>query len=287
MHRAEPRIIFQDIDGCLNPADGEHFSVTPGEPPSPRQAEMLAEINAAVDASSVEHFILNSGRPWNLVQEIAAHLPTRKARYVLLEHACVLYDREAGDYLDAAELAAQCGLDDLHARYRQVENIHRLFDWYRDQGQVLLEERYQCALPALDKVGNLSIAIPDSLDGEEFLAAIESLARSQLDAGTVEPLQFLRSDRYIDILPGIHKLDGIHLLTTHLQVELDEALAVGDFLNDLPIFEGFPHVMCPANAHAQILSLTRSKGAHGHVSDKAYGPSLIDFLQKTTTPAAV
>ena len=279
MEQAQPRIIFQDIDGCLNPADGEHFSVTPGEPPSPAQAEMLAGINAAVDASPVEHFILNSGRPWNLVEEIAAHLPTRKARYVLLEHACVLFDRESGDYVDCAELASRCGLDELHARYRQVENIHRLFDWYRDQGQLLLEQRYGCPLPALDKVGNLSIAVPDTLDGEEFLAVIESLARSQLDTRILEPLQFLRSDRYIDILPGIHKLDGIHLLSAHLQVELDQALAIGDFLNDLPIFEGFAHVMCPANAHPQIQSLTRSKGVHGHVSDKAYGASLLDLLQ--------
>jgi hydroxymethylpyrimidine pyrophosphatase-like HAD family hydrolase len=280
MNTASLKIIFQDIDGCLNPADGEHFSVIAGEMPSPNQASMLDAINQAVETSPIEHFIINSGRPLSMVRPILTHLPTSKARYVLLEHACVLFDRQTDTYLDCAQLAAECGLSDLTARYARVENIHQLFEWYRTHGQSTLEAHYRCALPALDKVGNLSFHIPEHVDGDELLDRIEALARAQLAPERLEHLQFLRSDRYIDILPGIHKLDGIHLLTAHLNMDLDHALAVGDFLNDLPVFEEFHRVLCPSNAHPRIKALTQTKGSNGHVSDKAYGLAVLDFLEK-------
>ncbi len=280
MHTADLKIIFQDIDGCLNPADGEHFSVIAGEAVSANQARILEAINQAVEVSPIEHFIINTGRPWGMVQPIMEHLPTSKARYVLLEHACVLFDRHTDTYLDCEQLAHRCGLNELAARYAQVKNIQRLFKWYQSTGQKTLEAQYHTPLPALDKVGNLSFHIPEHVDGDELLERIEALAHAQLAPEHLAHLQFLRSDRYIDILPGIHKLDGIHLLSAHLQVDLDHALAVGDFLNDLPVFEEFHRVLCPVNAHPQIKVLAQTKGIHGQVSDKAYGLALLDFLDQ-------
>jgi hydroxymethylpyrimidine pyrophosphatase-like HAD family hydrolase len=87
-----------------------------------------------------------------------------------------------------------------------------------------------------------------------------------------------RTGKYVDVLPGIHKLDGIHLLTAHLGVDLDHALAVGDYLNDLPVFESFSRVLCPENAHPRIKALAQSKGARGQVSALPYGAALLDFL---------
>ena len=272
------RIIFQDVDGCLNPADGELFSVIPGEALSAHQADMLGDINRALDASPVEHFILNTGRPFRMVQTLLDHLPTSKARYVLLEHACVLYDRQEGRYLDCARLAEHCGLSDLASRYSRVGSIQRLIDWYHQHGQAKLEAKYQAKLPALDKVGNLSFVIPDSVDGDELLQSVRQLARADLPPEELRHHQFLRSDRYIDILPGIHKLDGIHLLTAHLGADLDHALAVGDFLNDLPVFEEFHRVLCPANAHPTIKALAKTKGDFGHVSVKPYGNALLELF---------
>ena len=280
MHTSGLKIIFQDIDGCLNPADGEHFSVDADELPSPNQASMLDAISQAVERSPIEHFIINSGRPLSMVLPLLTHLTTHKARYVLLEHACVLYDRQAERYIDCAQLATQCGLSDLAQRYSRVERIHLLFEWYRAHGQGVLEAQYQTALPALDKVGNLSFHIPEHVDGDQLLERIEALARAQFGADNLKHLQFLRSDRYIDILPGVHKLDGIHLLTAHLGMPLDHALAVGDYLNDLPVFEAFQRVLCPANAHPTIKALTHSKGRDGHVSEQPYGLALLEFIEK-------
>lgn len=278
MNTSNIKVIFQDVDGCLNPEDGEHFSAEPNPPLSSKQIAMLQSINAALDASSVEYLIINTGRPYNLIQTLLEHLPSSKARYVLLEHACVLYDREAGAYLDCAQLASHYGLDDLATRYLQVENIHRLTEWYHAEGQQALEAHYKTPLPALEKVGNFSFEIPNQVDGEELLDRVESMAREHLTEGYTDRLQFLRSDRYIDVLPGIHKLDGIHLMVTHLGVDLDQALAVGDYLNDLPVFEEFHRVMCPANAHPRIQALARSKGPCGLISEASYGASLLDLF---------
>ena len=47
------KIIFQDIDGCLNPVDGEAFGVTEDWKPSDNQISMLDAINSALNQSSV------------------------------------------------------------------------------------------------------------------------------------------------------------------------------------------------------------------------------------------
>lgn len=274
------RIIFQDIDGCLNPVDGEAFGVTADWEPSNKQISMLDAINSALEQSSVEHFVINTGRPWGLVRHLAKHLTSPKVRYFLLEHACVLYDRQLDTYLDCAQMAAANGLDDLVTRYQNLEHIQILFDWYRDHGMALLEAHYQTPLPPLDKEANLSFRIPHRVDGEALLQHIETIASAQLAPEHIQPLLFLRSDNYIDILPGVHKLDGIHLLTAHLQLDLEHALAVGDYLNDIPVFEAFHRVLCPANAHPQIQALTRAKGDSGEISEQAYGLATLDLLRR-------
>ncbi|MGZ0654683.1 HAD hydrolase family protein [Coraliomargarita sp. W4R72] len=273
------KIIFQDVDGCLNPEDGEAFGVQVDWEPSANQIQMLGAIDAAVEASSIEHFVINTGRPWSLVQYLAKYLQTPKARYFLLEHACVLYDRDLDTFINCAALAEQCGLADLAARYRNMEVIEMLIHWYRTSGQAQLEAYYQTDLTPVEKIGNLSFVIPEGVDGGEMLKYFESLARGQLDERKIDQLDFVRSDSYIDILPGIHKLDGIHLLTAHLGLDLEHALAVGDYLNDLSVFESFSRVMCPANAHPQIKALAQSKGASGHVSQLPYGAALLELLQ--------
>lgn len=278
MLSSDIKIIFQDIDGCLNPEDGEGFGVTPDWEPSEHQVETLSAIDRALEASPLEHFVINTGRPWSLVKNLAKHFKTHKARYFLLEHACVLYDRELSRYINCAQLAEACGLADLAARYHNIEIINTLFDWYRSTGRAQLEAHYGVDLTPIDKVGNLSIVIPAGVDGFEMLDRIETLARSEVNDEKIDQLDFVRSDNYIDILPGIHKLDGIHLLATHLGIGLEHALAVGDYLNDLSVFESFDRVLCPANAHPEIQALAKSKGSHGIVSSLPYGAALLQLL---------
>lgn len=279
MNRSALQIIFQDVDGCLNPEDGEEFGADPTWQPSPRQIEMLEAISLAVDASSIQHFVINTGRFQPILDAITRHLKTPKLRYLVMEHACVIHDRETGENLDLVEVSRALGMTELADRYANLDILRKLLQWYDDRGRDAMEQRYAAAMPRLDKVGNLSFAFPPGVDGGEVLDFIESRVREDFPATEFQQLEFCRSDRFVDILPGIHKMDGIELMCRYLGIETRHALAVGDFLNDLAVFESFDQVMCPANAHPQIRELTESKGASGHVSDFSYGAALIDFLE--------
>ena len=79
-------------------------------------------------------------------------------------------------------------------------------------------------------------------------------------------------------------MDGIELMCAYLGVGQQHALAMGDYLNDLAVFESFHQVMCPANAHPRIRELADSKGSLGIVSGQSYGAALIEFLE-TMTPS--
>jgi hydroxymethylpyrimidine pyrophosphatase-like HAD family hydrolase len=277
------RIIFQDVDGCLNPADGEDFGVTPEWEATPTQIRMLHAIDKAVDESTIEHFIINTGRFWPILENIVKHFSSPKIRYFVMEHACVIHDRHAGTNLDLAATAKACELHDLASRYTSLDTMQILLKWYDDHGQKLMEDTYGSSMPRLDKIGNLSFAFPPGSAGEEVLSVIEAAVKAGLSDADFRRLDFCCSDRFVDILPGIHKMDGIELMCAHLGIDQAEALAVGDYLNDLAVFEAFPQVMCPSNAHPRIIGLTAEKQGDGYVSKHPYGESLIDLLGKLSS----
>jgi hydroxymethylpyrimidine pyrophosphatase-like HAD family hydrolase len=280
MNPTQFKILFQDVDGCLNPANGEPLSADPNQPLSTSQLQMLSHINAAIDASPLDYWVINSGRYWPIFKKIAEQLPTKKLRYFLFEHACVLYDRELDQNLDLSRIAMKCHLPELAQRYANMDTMQRLLDWYDTVGEAYMSTRFNCAMPRLDKLANLSFEIPSHAEGDQVLAEVEARIRQSFSAQDCAQFEFARSDRFIDILFDIHKLDGIELVCAYLAVPQQRALAMGDYLNDLAVFESFAHVLCPANAHPRIIELTRQKGEDGHVSKYAYGAALLDFLQR-------
>lgn len=278
MNPVDIRILYQDVDGCLNPEDGEPFGVELDWRPSATQISMLNKLSAAVDACPLQHWVINTGRHWDMFHYLAEHLKTPKLRYFLLEHACVLYDREAGAYVDIGAILKDAGLVSLSKRYEKLHTIEALLDWYDTVGRPKLEEQFKVELPRLNKKANLSFAVPDGVDGDDLLSATEAEIRSDFSDTECACIEFFRSDRFIDIIPGIHKLDGIELMSAYLSMQKEQSLAMGDFLNDLPVFEAFPNVLCPANAHPRIIELTKSKGAGGIASERAFGEALLEFL---------
>lgn len=279
MNPADLRILFQDVDGCLNPDNGEHFGAEPDWEPSQEQVAMLRKISDAVDASPIEHWVINTGRHRILFEMIARHLRTPKLRYFLFEHACVLYDRVEDRHLDLHAISIEAELNGLAARYANLEKIRELMAWYDRVGQPRLESMYQVAMPRLDKLANLSFEIPEGVDGQQLLEQVEGEIRVGFASEEFECFEFCRSDRFIDILPGVHKLDGLELVCAYLKISKENALAMGDYLNDLSIFETFPQVLCPANAHPRIIELAQSKGRGGFVSKLSYGSALLEFLE--------
>lgn len=278
MVNADIRAIFQDVDGCLNPEDGEAFGASVGSELSSKQIAMLCSINDAVEASPLEHFVINTGRFWLILEMLADHLPTAKLRYFVCEHGCVIYDRQLGKNLDLASMARDAGLFDLARRYENLDVMNTLLAWYDDKGAAIMEAVYGEPMSRLDKVGNLSFAIPDGADGAEVLTRVEALICADFQPADFRRLEFCRSDQFIDILPGIHKMDGIDLMLAHLSLSRTKAIAIGDYLNDLAVFEGFETVLCPKNAHPKIKQLTAKKGEHGIISECAFGAAVLNFV---------
>lgn len=272
------KVLFQDVDGCLNPEDGEGFGTDSSWEPSVNQKAMLAKIDQAIEDSPLDHFVINTGRFWPICQSFARYLPTPKLRYFLLEHASVIYDRVEGRNLDLVQMAQACGLPELARRYTKLDSMQKLLAWYDAEGQAAMETIFGGNMKRLEKDCNLSFDFPEDADPEAVRQAIEKLARTSLPTEAFEQLEFCRSDSFIDVLPEISKMDGITLLSSYLQADLSEVAAMGDYLNDCSIFENFKQVICPANAHPRIIELTQSKAATGHVSAHSYGAALIDFL---------
>jgi len=280
MRADDIRILFQDVDGCLNPEDGEAFPVVRNFRLTEGQAGMLRRIAEAVDASPVEHFVINTGRHWQMLEPIVAGLPTPKLRYCVMEHACVIFDRREERSLDLSALARRYGMAGLAERFDNLGPMRRLLNWYDRSGQARMEAIFEAGMPRLDKVGNLSVAFPEGTDHDEVMTTMKRLASEAFGADWVSRFEFCRSDRFVDILPGIHKMDGVRLLCAHLEIEPTSALAIGDYLNDRAVFEAAGRVLCPANAHPAIIELTRRKGADGYVSSRAYGGAVLDGLTR-------
>lgn len=273
-------VIFQDVDGCLNAPDGAPLPVGPHANLSEGQISILSEISQALDASSVKHLVINTGRFWPILKTIVDAIPSRKLRYCVMEHACVVYDREADIYLDLPAMAAEFGLTDLFERFQQLDDIRALMQWYDRVGQGVLEAIYGEPMPRLDKQANLSFAIPKGVDGDVVLQKTEACIRNDFDAADPDGFEYSRSDKFIDILPGIHKMDGIELMCAFLDVSAQDCLAVGDYLNDLSVFQSNMPVLCPSNAHPTIQQLTRDKGDRGELSDQPYALALLQYLRR-------
>lgn len=65
---------------------------------------------------------------------------------------------------------------------------------------------------------------------------------------------FISGDHYLDVMPaGIHKGNGILLLSEYLGINLSEVACIGDSENDIPMFDVVPHsyVMGAANLQVQ------------------------------------
>ncbi len=273
--RRAPRIVFQDLDGCLNPEDGEDFPPGAVGVLSSGQERMLEAIARAIAASRVEVVAVNSGRGLADTLYIADKLRGPKLRYLLLEHCAFGYDLVGGRRMDLGELASRLGFTAAARGYGELTRVQDLLAWYRREGHRGLERRFGVEMPALDKEANLSVPVPPRAAPEEVLAALRAeILRNFPDCGE---LHFCFTPRFVDVTAGVHKSTGAEILCRHLGIPLAEAAAIGDSLNDLSIFEFLDHVCCPANSHEKVKTACRGKG--GRISGLPFGEACLEFYR--------
>ena len=276
MNWRDARVVFQDIDGCLN-TPGSPLPDGPGRSPNALQARMLREIGRAIDASCVSDVVLNTGRGLSAMDFIVDGLASRKLRYLLAEHGSVAFDVRRQETIDLREIALRCGSPARAERYEQLGPIRDAISWYNEEGESHISALFERSLPALPKAGNLTLMIPDGIESTEVVAALE---RALTDQDGIDSRKFVyhESDLYVDVISEVSKGDGALLLLEELGALPEQALAMGDGHNDISMFEVLGSGFCPANAAPELKRVCRSRA--GVVSLRSCGEAALEFYDK-------
>lgn len=271
-----PSLVFHDVDGCLNPADGEDFG-PPSRPLSASQRKSLEAVELAVHRAGAG-LIFNTGRSLDDTLHIFEAMPKLCLRYGLFEHSAYGYDFSSQRRIELADLANEQGDEERKTRYGQLAWMDELNHWFREEGSQLLEARTGHRPILLEKSANLSLECPTGVPISQYCNSLRDLVREKgPDAGGI-PVHFCHSAFFVDVLASVHKSDGAILLARDLGVDLERCLVVGDGMNDVEIFEAFPRLLCPSNADEELRRVCRSKG--GTCSPHPYSEAILHHLQE-------
>ena len=174
------RVLFHDIDGCLNPEDGSQF--VSGEEHrrlTVEQKSMLARVNAAIDDSSVEKVILATGRRLLDTLFIAEELATSKLRYVLSETGAVAYDLIQDATIDLLAVAEESRRPELAAPFEDLSEVQELIHWYNSGGEELLAEKIGSEIHQIPKETLLTLHVPPSATGSSLVEDLKQILRMQ------------------------------------------------------------------------------------------------------------
>lgn len=271
----DARVVFQDIDGCLDMA-GKPLPDGAGQSPSAEQARMLREIGRAIDASSVSEVVLNTGRGLAAMDFVVAELASQKVRYLLAEHGAVAFDVATESTIPLDAIARRSGPPERAARYAQLEPIRSAIDWYNAHGEEQLSALFELALPALPKAANLTLMIPQGVRPKAVLSALEAAIATQ---GAIDSSEFVyhSSDLYVDVLGTVDKGDGALLLLEELGCDPSLAIAMGDGTNDIAMFEVLGSGYCPANAANELKQVCQSRA--GVISSRHHGEAALELYR--------
>ena len=270
------RIVFHDIDGCLNPADGTAFADGEKRGLTLDQSRILESISGAIDRSSIEHVVLTTGRSLADTIFIAKELTTLKLRYLLLEHSAIGYDLVQKVQLDLQAIATSLGAPELRTAYSNLRDVHQAITWYRTTGQAILEDKLGCAVSFIPKDSNLTLRVPEAIAGISILNNLKQILFSTTSI-KIENLIFHCSDSYVDVLSKVNKADGVKILLKMLGYLESEATMIGDGPNDLSVFELLGRCFCPSNADSSLKEFCISMG--GNVLQEAFGEASIKAFE--------
>lgn len=257
-------ILFHDVDGCLNadsvPLGFSHAAL------SAEHRRHLAELGALLDASRVEHFVLNTGRSWPTTQYLCAAIASTKARYALVEHGAALWDFQSGRTVDLHQVARHAGMQHVTTALNSIERVQELLHWYATTGSKQLARAMGLATPIaheLDQVANLTFAIPAGIDGDIAMHTLRNIIAAQPEFKNDSFVyNHSSSDGFIDVMGAMDKGLGVEVAVAYLRGDFQHTAAVGNGLNDLPMLSRVAEPLCPANAEPAVQNLCATHGQH-------------------------
>jgi hydroxymethylpyrimidine pyrophosphatase-like HAD family hydrolase len=277
-----PKLVFHDIDGCLNSSDGAEFSSGADGRLTPNQEFALENLGAECDRLQI-HLVLNTGRNLKDSLHIAKGLKCNGLQFALLEHGAYAWDFRLQQEVDLGQIARHQGDVARSQRYESLKLMEDLLCWYRSEGRIFLSQRLQNEAPqALEKKFNLSLEVPVGGTPQALMENLKYVVSMYYPNAQAGQLQYCHSHFFVDILGPIHKADGAFILARHLECSPQDCLVVGDGMNDMDMFSQWPQVLCPANAYSPLKELCHRVG--GTVSSHAYSEATLKHLALLSTP---
>jgi len=252
------KIIFHDVDGCLN-ADGNTPIPIGGEQFSPNQSAKLKELGRKLDNSSIDQFVINTGRSIAETLPIVEGIASDKLQYVVAEHGAI--------YLDIVENKTIVPEGQIVER---IELIRSFIDWYKNIGTNILNEKIGTNVPILEKVANLTLDARNGLDSEEIYITLQDVVRSNAPFDSNQ-LVFHHSaaDGYVDAMGQINKSDGVNVVTSLIATKNSSTKNMLEVAT-IPV--------CPRNAEPEVRALCRSRS--GVVSEYGFIDATLSLLDE-------
>lgn len=266
------KIVFHDVDGCLNSDAGTAIPI--GDEPLPaNQTARLKELGRKLDASSIDHFVINTGRSIDDTLAVVESIASHKLRYVIAEHGAVYRDVKVNENISTQGLLSE-----------KLVLIRSFIDWYRATGSKVLNERIGTEVPILDKVANLTLDARNGLDSQLIYDVLQDVVRQKAPFD-YKQLVFHHSetDGYVDAMGLIDKGDGVETVTAllacaHKPTMNVSTFAIGNGLNDMPMLNIASMPVCPANAEAEVREYCLSRS--GFVSKHDFIDATFEWLDR-------
>lgn len=273
------KVLFHDADGCLNAPDGSPLAFDRNSL-AIQDEQHLALLGDAIDRSSLSHLVLNTGRSWQATEFLCDVISSRKLTYALVEHGSELWNVRTKSRVSLEALAEASSSTAIAEAVASRFDITRLIEWFEETGARELCERLGYSgnmLRQTDKRWNLTFLIPDDVDGDLVFATFKALVAAQPEFQSSSLVfHYSQWNRYLDVMAQMDKGLGASLVLDHLGIDREHSAAMGDGLNDLPMFRDVGLPICPVNAEGEVIELCR---AQGHLAASSYVAATMDWLQ--------
>lgn len=267
------KILFHDVDGCLNAPDGaglplsnQHFSA--------QQSEQLQALGKALDASMVDIMAINTGRSLEDTKTLIHSINSTKLKYLIAEHGAVIFD------IDNDQALKWHSTRHASNNHDPLEKILAFIQWYKVTGCSILADKLGSNLVVLEKIANLTVKIPPSIDCHHAFEQLQQLVR---DDSPFEHEDFVFhnsvADGFIDVMSNIDKGDGIEIVCNHLRNPQATIIAVGNGLNDMPMLEKAHVCLCPANSEPEVKEFCQNTA--GIISEHSFIEATLNWLSDT------
>ena len=270
------KILFHDVDGCLNTPDGAQIPLA-NQYFSAQQSEHLQALGKALDASMIDIMAINTGRSLEDTKPLVNSISSTKLKYLIAEHGAVIFDIDNDKTLKWHSTRHASNNSD------PLEKILAFIQWYKVTGGSILAVRLGANLVVLEKIANLTVKIPPSIDCHHVFEQLQQLVR---DDSPFEYKDFVFhnsvADGFIDVMSKIDKGDGIEIVCNHLGKKQSTIIAVGNGLNDMPMLEKAHVCLCPANSEPEVKDFCQN--AKGINSKYSFIEATLNWLSDKQMP---